>query len=210
MLVRGDNATGKSSIVQALSLALTGHLGTATDLPEEWQRHALESESKVTVELSPAGTIEVAGGEVTTLGAGQDFRAACISAKPFLRREEIINAIEADGCERFDYLEGFLGLEAADATAAALKPRVKQRAERVKDLERELQSHLDVVMSRLPDAPRVASLSDARKRSPRGPGRSASPFRQPSTGWSWRRLSLPGRNAAKAPRTPLGGPRRRE
>jgi hypothetical protein len=166
LLVRGDNGTGKSSIVQGLRWALTGSpVGRSSEsLPDEYVRHRLcrdGEDARVTIELSDGGTIDLNGGQATCHGSGGAFRQACVLANPFLRRDEIRGVLDDAPGARFKYLERFLDLDRVDAVCSALGGAVKRRTADVKQLQREVDEALEAASARLPsDAPPPCSAQE--------------------------------------------------
>lgn len=148
LLLGGDNGTGKSSLIQGLSLALTGKLGTApgVELPGELVHHQREDAAakRVVVELSPRGRIELSGDGAPVCDAeGQAFRDACVGAAPFLRRDELLRVVTQEDVSRLRYFEGFMDVGAVDGLESALHEQVRLRKAAVESAERELRAELD-------------------------------------------------------------------
>ena len=135
LLLRGDNGTGKSSLVQALRWALTGSPSRAgvKDMPVELIRHRLVNEPEkcsVKIALKNGGTIEMRGNGNRSDAAGQSFRDACVRANPFLQRDELVEILTASPGDRYKYLERFLDLEQVEATLEDLKTEVAAQVRR--------------------------------------------------------------------------------
>lgn len=147
LLLRGDNGTGKSSIVQALSLALVGRVPSALEeLPAEFVRHRKETDraKSVVVELLPEGRIELRGDKVEADQQGQAFLDACRHAFVFLRRDELMRVVAQEPTKRLRYFEGFLELGHVDRLEEALGARKNDLKQRTKQLEHSLELQLAV------------------------------------------------------------------
>lgn len=167
LLLRGDNGTGKSSIVQALRLALTGRATSrnAPVLAPENVRHRLETDPsalRVTVDLSGASRIIVEGDAVTFEGEGAAFRAACARANPFLRREELVAVVRDLPGERFKYFQSFLDLELVDELCESLNKEAKRRNDDLKLRKRSRDDLLQQARSTLSGAPLAGSVEVTR------------------------------------------------
>lgn len=131
LVIRGDNGTGKSSIVHALRWALLGvepPASVGADTEEGLRRHILEADPdapRVVIDLAPKGRIEVSPQAVAADSDGAKFREACIRASPFLRRSDLLGFLTSKPGERFRYLESFLDLDVADRLRDALVQRAK-------------------------------------------------------------------------------------
>jgi hypothetical protein len=157
LTLRGDNGSGKSSVALALRWALMGKPTSraAEDLAPELVRHRLESDpaaARVTIELKPAGRIELVGGKVTCDQAGQAFRDACQRANPFLRRDDLVHVLDDSPGERFKYFESFLELDRVDEIAKALATRMKARNDEVKLNANEQKRLLEMTTVHVPRA----------------------------------------------------------
>lgn len=148
LVVRGDNGTGKSSIVQALAWALTGQRGK--DFEESWG-HVLDSrKSRVVVTLAGGARIEATEKNVTCDDIASKVRAACQKATPFLMRRQLLGFLEQRPVDRFRYLESFLDLEQADALHATLTDKARDaEADQEANKSRAAQL-LQAVVQRLP------------------------------------------------------------
>lgn len=125
LVVRGDNGTGKSSIVQALAWALTGQRGK--DFEESWGHVLNSNKSRVIVTLAGGATIEVSENKLRCANdVAKRLRAACQKANPFLVRRQLLAFLEQRPVDRFRYLESFLDLEQADALYAALTAKARE------------------------------------------------------------------------------------
>lgn len=123
LVVRGDNGTGKSSIVQALAWALTGQRGK--DFEESWG-HVLDArKSRVVLTLKGGAKIEATEKQVTCDDGAKNVRAACQKANPFLMRRQLLSFLEQRPVDRFRYLESFLDLEQADALYATITEKAR-------------------------------------------------------------------------------------
>lgn len=126
LLIHGDNGTGKSSFERALRWALVGEEEPTNDAAhttaESYRRHSEVDPTFpfVRVAFSDGSSIEVKPGEVITEGNGEELRAACVLASPFLRRSELLDVLSSRPVDRFQYFESFLGLEKIDSTITAL------------------------------------------------------------------------------------------
>lgn len=130
LLVRGDNGTGKSSIVHALMWALRGERAVWDEQRaggDAWH-HVLEEPGKalVQLELSNGGSIRITTDGVQANAEGSRFRRACERANPFLPRRQLLEFLEQRPVDRFQYLQSFLDLECVDATQAALAERISK------------------------------------------------------------------------------------
>jgi hypothetical protein len=166
LILRGDNGTGKSSIVQALAWALTGSATgpSSCALPMEFLRHRLsksDDEARVTIELLPHGRIELTGGRWTADAAGDAYRAACARANPFFRRDDIHGVLKDTPADRFKYLETFLDLGQIEAACKALGARLKIRGDDTKQLRAARDGAVASTTARLP--PDRACLKSAQE-----------------------------------------------
>lgn len=138
LLLRGDNGTGKSSLVQGISLALTGQLGTpaGANLPPEFVRHHREKDDAkhVVIELAPRGRIELRGEKVTfdDEGHGEAFRDAARRSAPFLRRDELLRVVTQENTTRLRYFEGFLDLGPVERLESGLRERRLKLADSIR------------------------------------------------------------------------------
>lgn len=127
VLLRGDNGTGKSSIVQGLRHAVCGSAyGSGLEIPDDCFRHRnlpAGSSPRVVVDLSNGGVVD-AGGD-TTSAHGARFRDACTRTNPFFRRDELQDLLTHAPGERFRYLKRFLDLQAADQLVDGLNKKRK-------------------------------------------------------------------------------------
>lgn len=144
LLLRGDNGTGKSSIVQAIRWAVTGApTGANTDsLPPEVCHHRLDedlSNTRVEIELLPSGRIVFDGGkrdETATDAAGRAYIDACVRSNPFLRRDELVGLLTAKPGDRFKYLERFLDRAPVDALLTAIATKLKAHDSKIDEATR--------------------------------------------------------------------------
>ncbi len=149
LLLRGDNGTGKSSLVQGLSLGLTGKLGMPIDVevPADLIRHhrGTDDAKHVVIELAPRGRIELRGDAEPVCDAeGRAFRDACVRAAPFLRRDELLRVVTQKDTSRLRYLEGFMDLGQVERLESALRDRRLELKQSVAPLAKRLADHLDV------------------------------------------------------------------
>jgi hypothetical protein len=148
LVVRGDNGTGKSSIVQALAWALTGQRGK--DFEESWG-HVLDSrKSRVVVTLAGGGRIEATEKKVTCDDHATKVRAACQKANPFLMRRQLLGFLEQRPVDRFRYLESFLDLEQADALHGTLTDKARDAESDQEANKSRVTQLLQAVVQRLP------------------------------------------------------------
>ncbi len=127
VLLRGDNGTGKSSIVQGLRHAVCGSPhGSGVSIPEDCFRHRnlpAGSSPRVVVDLSNGGVVDV--GRDTTNPHGARFRDACTRTNPFFRRDELQDLLTVSPGDRFKYLKRFLDLHVADRLVDNLNKKRK-------------------------------------------------------------------------------------
>lgn len=146
LVVKGDNGTGKSSIVHALNWALTGRKPMEpADAKTSWKHVLSDTPPKVTITLQGGGTIEVTESSATSDKAGQALRAACLRANPFLLRKQLLSFLDDRPVERFRYLESFLDLDQADVAYNALSSRAKQFEGKARVQKQSLESQLATV-----------------------------------------------------------------
>lgn len=151
VLVRGDNATAKSSMVQALRWALTGSMdsGASEPTPEQWQSHLHSNgSSEVVLSLVPKGQIVLRDARLVdaeTTAEGHAAIDACKRSSPFLRREDLTALVNDAPGDRFKYLERFLELGAVDALVADLGEAAKANDQAAKTSG----AQADVMLARL-------------------------------------------------------------
>ena len=129
LIVRGDNGTGKSSIVQALRWALRGEdepPQKAGEAAHAYLRHSLEPATAphVVVEFKGGASIDVRPGAIATNDLGVPIRAACVRATPFLLRRQLVDFLGDRPVDRFKYLENFLDIGEADTIQKTIADRV--------------------------------------------------------------------------------------
>jgi hypothetical protein len=168
LVLRGDNGTGKSSIVHALRWALLGEGAPTMDDTDASQssfyRHVEEKPNapRVVVTLGKSGgSIEVTPMGVIADEKGRAFRDACCRATPFLRRPDLLRFLEAKPGERFKYLETFLDLELADKVRDSLAGRAKATDETAKGKRHEHDILLAKAAALLPITRKNVSTWDA-------------------------------------------------
>lgn len=156
LVLRGDNGTGKSSIVAGLRWALRGEeapLAAAKAGSEEAYRanvntHA--STARVTLALKGGGKITATPDGVDADEAGQALRAACARSSPFLLRRDLLQFLAAKPGDRFKYLEAFLDLEKADALRTAFEARARKHETEASAQFGKAEAHLRGVFGALP------------------------------------------------------------
>jgi len=141
LVLRGDNGTGKSSIVAGLLWALRGEQEPSSARPgteQSYRANVLDgpSKSRVVVKLSNGASLRVSPGSVEGDKGGLALREGCKRSSPFLLRKQLLRFLDDRPVDRFRYLEAFLDLEQADATREALQARARYH-ESAAELHRE-------------------------------------------------------------------------
>lgn len=165
LILRGDNGTGKSSIVAGLMWALTGEMEPSsrarTGTEEAYRSNILEkaSASRVVVTLADGSAISVTPGNTQADGQARLFRDSCQGCSPFLVRRQLLNILEARPVDRFKYLETFLELEEGDRTREAFLARARDH-EKAADVSTQVAiTRLESIRSRLPRERRSGPLT---------------------------------------------------
>jgi recombinational DNA repair ATPase RecF len=164
LVVRGDNGTGKSSIVAGLMWALTGAMEPsprakkATE--EAYRANILEkaSDAQVVVVLMDGSQITAIPGNVTDSGDAALLRTNCHSSSPFLLRRQLLGILEARPVDRFKYLETFLELETADSLREDLVARARDHQRVADDKRAEAERLIEAINSRIPTEHRLHRL----------------------------------------------------
>ena len=131
LLLKGDNGTGKSSIVRALQWALLGEPSALVGGAGEagFEGHVLEPKSarRVTVSFDKhTDKIEVTVDSLSAPGKAGEYRTACMRANPFLVRQQLLRFLQDKPIDRFKYLESFLDLDQADRVRDATSKHAAQ------------------------------------------------------------------------------------
>jgi hypothetical protein len=157
LVLRGDNGTGKSSVVAGLLWALRGEEapvpGAKADSEEAYRAHVLDgaASSQVILDLSGnAGSITVTATGLQVQGVGQQLRESCVRSSPFLLRKQLLRFLDDRPVDRFKYLEAFLDLGQADETREALQGRCRNHEAAAEDHKKTRDSHLQAVVALLP------------------------------------------------------------
>jgi AAA domain len=131
LVLKGDNGTGKSSIVAGLRWALIGKhapsLSAKKSSEQGYFSHVLEPAANSLVSLGFKGDHEltVTPGGVTGDDNARAIQSACGRANPFLLRRELLQFLEYKGGDRFKYLEAFLDLVETDTVREKLLERTR-------------------------------------------------------------------------------------
>lgn len=156
LVLRGDNGTGKSSIVAGL---LWGLRGDGEPVPrakagseESYLANVLEGaeRAQVSIDIRAGGSIVVKPGDASVDEKGERLRAGCRRSTPFLLRRQLLHFLNDKPGDRFKYLEAFLGLEEADEVREAFKARAQVHTNAAAEQHRTSQSLLRPVMDCLP------------------------------------------------------------
>ena len=132
LLLHGENGTGKSSFVEGVERALTGHLSSLEGRgqginPDRHAIHILDSKPSVSVTLTTGDAITLAGSNTRLSPAAQAYAAAARSSDHFiLRRGRVLSFIEAAPKERYELLRPFLALGPVTSLEAALGAAVQR------------------------------------------------------------------------------------
>lgn len=164
VIVRGDNGTGKSSIVRGLQWALRGQeppLASGGTAEESFRTHVLEDPNQARVSIQFAGTSTLVAAPDGTSGDEKAliYRDACIRANPFLVRSQLLNFLQDRPSDRFRYLEAFLDLGQADE----IRDTMARAAEAAKtDADRKANARtvaVERVVAQLPESHRPINKS---------------------------------------------------
>jgi hypothetical protein len=129
LILRGDNGTGKSSIVAGLVWALTGEQepleAAKAGTEDAYRAHILDgaSASRVEITLAGGGALKVTSGGIDGDPKARALRESCIRSTPFLLRRQLLQFLNDRPVDRFRYLEAFLDLGQADETREAIQAR---------------------------------------------------------------------------------------
>jgi len=149
LVLRGDNGTGKSSIVEGLCWALLGEMPAAEN--EDYRTHLrAEGASEVSVELAPRGRIVLRNGTLddeATTAEGRAFIDHCRRSRPFLRRAELLALLQGEPSQRFQYLAKFFDLAPVDSLERDLERGVRERRARIDGLENAARRHLETIVA---------------------------------------------------------------
>lgn len=167
LVVRGDNGTGKSSIVAGLLWALRGDeepIPTAKSGSEEaYRANVLDGAAKaqVSLDIKGGGSIVVKPGAVTADEKGERVRLGCRRSTPFLLRRQLLRFLEDKPINRFKYLESFLDLEEADGIREGVANRAEVHEKAAEQHRRARDGLLRPVLELLPHehVPAAASWS---------------------------------------------------
>lgn len=157
LVLRGDNGTGKSSIVAALLWALRGEEEPSTKAKpgseEAYRANVLggAASAHVILDLKGGGSITVKpDGVIVTDDKGKQLRAGCERSTPFLLRRQLLRFLEDKPVNRFKYLESFLDLEEADDVRAAFTGRADTYAAAAEKHQLTGANHLRAVIALMP------------------------------------------------------------
>lgn len=156
LVLRGDNGTGKSSIVAGLLWGLRGEQapsGSAKAGTEEaYRANVLDgwSAAQVSIDLKGGGSLKVTPTKLDADEKGAALRDKCERSSPFLLRRQLLRFLDDRPVDRFHYLEGFLDLETADQTREVLQSRSRQYEGTAETHRSTLSQHLTLVLSALP------------------------------------------------------------
>jgi recombinational DNA repair ATPase RecF len=149
LVLRGDNGTGKSSIVAGLLWALRGEEapvpGAKVGSEEAYRAHILDgaASSRVILDLAGnAGSITVTPTGIEVKGVGPQLRESCARSSPFLLRKQLLRFLDDRPVDRFKYLEAFLDLGQADETREALQGRSRSHEAAAEDHKKTRDRHL--------------------------------------------------------------------
>lgn len=165
LVLRGDNGTGKSSIVAGL---LWGLRGDEEPIPkakagseESYRANVLEGakNAQVSIEIKGGGSIVVKPGEAAADGKGEALRVGCRRSTPFLLRRQLLRFLNDKPIDRFKYLEAFLDLEEADEVREAFSARAESHTKAAEEHRRTSQVLLRPVVDCLPRDLIPASVS---------------------------------------------------
>jgi AAA domain len=168
LVLRGDNGTGKSSIVAGLLWALRGEEEPSTKAKpgseEAYHANVLggAGSAQVILDFKGDGSITVKpDGVVVADDKGKQVRAGCERSTPFLLRKQLLRFLEDKPVNRFKYLEAFLDLEEADEVRAAFGQRADQYSKEAEKHRQTREAHLRTVAAMMPreSAPSVTSWS---------------------------------------------------
>lgn len=114
LLVFGDNATGKSTIADAIEWYLTGRVGYLTkENRRSGLANAASHDEETSVVVQTTGEL---GGRVTsTVGPGPEVTAAAEHEYFLLRGRDLTDFVERTKREKWNALAGILGLEPAES-----------------------------------------------------------------------------------------------
>lgn len=148
LVLRGDNGTGKSSIVEGIRWALLGEMPAAEN--EDYRTHLrAEGASEVSVELAPRGTIVLRDGTLddeATTDEGRAFIDHCRRSRPFLRRAELLALLQGEPGQRFQYLAKFFDLAPVDSLERDLEKGLGERRARIEQLENAARRRLETIV----------------------------------------------------------------
>jgi len=152
IVLRGDNGTGKSSLVEGLRWALLGAMPPARG--EDFRTHLrAEGACEVTVELAPHGRLVFRDGALddeATTEEGRAFVDHCRRSQPFLRRAELLDLLQGSASDRFQYLARFFDLAAVDTLEQDLARGIRERRARHQELEDEARRLLQAIVAPVP------------------------------------------------------------
>jgi recombinational DNA repair ATPase RecF len=156
LVLRGDNGTGKSSIVAGLLWALRGEQEPSprakAGSEEAYFANVVDgpSSSQVSITIKGKGRIVVKPGHFEADDAGKALRAGCERSSPFLLRKHLLKFLEDRPVDRFKYLESFLDLGQADQIRESLLARSREHESAAQDHQRTRDAHLRSVLAALP------------------------------------------------------------
>lgn len=152
LLLRGDNGTGKSSIVDGLRWALLGEMPPAKG--EDFRTHLrAQGACEIAIDLTPRGKIVFRDGaldEEATTEEGLELVEHCRRSRPFLRRAELLDLLQGSASDRFQYLAKFFDLAAVDTLEQDLAKGTRERRTRMEELEREARRRLESIVAPIP------------------------------------------------------------
>ncbi len=156
LLVRGDNGTGKSSMVQALEWALRGEKAPTGSMArpseEAFRAHvrAAPGDPRTEVRLTDGSRIEVGPGGAVVDATAAPYRESCRRADPFLRRSQLLQFLGQRPVDRFRYLESFLDLAEADRIRTQLADKAKDLQASADTRKRDRKRALEAINNALP------------------------------------------------------------